>query len=137
MDLLKLATELFMSNSSSNGMDSNIVMKGLKGLLADESGNIDLSGLISKFGNIGLTTMVSSWLGDGSNEALSTEQITETLGQDKVSSFATSLGMNSDSAISGLAAMIPQLIDKSSNGGSLLSGDNLGKVMDGLGGLFK
>ena len=33
--------------------------------------------------------------------------------------------------------MIPQLLDKSSSDGSLLSADNLGKALGGLGGLFK
>ncbi len=137
MDLLKTATELFMSNSKSSNLDTGSVMNGLKGLLADKSGNIDLAGLVSKFGTSGLSSLVTSWLGDGDNEKLSTQQITETLGTDKLAGFATSLGMDTDSAANGLASMIPQMIDKSSSGGSLLNNDSLGKTLGSLGGLFK
>ena len=140
MDLLKIATELFMSNMKSGNLDANTVMNGLKGLLADQSGNIDLAGLVSKFGTSGLGALASSWLGDGKNESLSSQQLTDVLGKDKVNNFASSLGINTDSAISGLASMIPQMIDKSSSGGSLLSGDTLSKALgglSGLGGLFK
>ena len=137
MDLLKIATQLFMSNSNSSNLDAGAVMNGLKGLLADDSGNIDLSGLISKFGTSGLTSMVSSWLGDGDNESLSTQQVTDAIGQDKLAGFASSLGMDTDSAATGLASMIPQMIDKSSSGGSLLNSDTLGKTLGSLGGLFK
>lgn len=137
MDLLKIATDLFISNSNSNNLDTGTVMNGLKGLLADQSGNINLAGLVSQFGSSGLGALASSWLGDGNNESLSTQQLTDTLGQDKISNFASTLGMDTDSATSGLAAMIPQLMDKSSSGGSLLSADILGKALGGLGGLFK
>ncbi len=140
MDLLNMATKLFMSNTNSSNLDSNTVMAGLKGLLTDQSGNIDLAGLVSKFSSSGLSSIATSWLGDGDNETLSTQQITETLGQDKLSNFASGLGIDTNSAASGLASMIPQLIDKSSGGGSLLSGDTLNTAlgnMGGLGGLFK
>lgn len=137
MDLLKIATDLFMKSTGSSNLDAGAVMSGLKALLADQSGNIDLAGLVSKFGTSGLGALAASWLGDGNNETLSTQQITDVFGQDKLTGFASSLGMNTDSAANGLASMIPQLIDKSSSGGSLLSGDSLGKALGGLGGLFK
>ncbi len=140
MSLLNMATQLFMSNTNSSHLESNTVMSGLKGLLADQSGNIDLAGLVSKFSGSGLSSIATSWLGDGNNETLSTQQITETLGQDKLTNFASGLGIDTDSAASGLASMIPQLIDKSSDDGSLLSGNTLNAVLDnmgGLGGLFK
>ena len=73
MDILKIAADLFISNSNSSNLDSGSVMNGLKGLLADQSGNIDLTGLISKFGSSGLGALTSSWLGNGSNESLSTQ----------------------------------------------------------------
>ncbi len=140
MDILKLAAEMFMKNSSTSGLSTDAVMNGLKGLLADDSGNLDLQGLVGKFGSSGLGALVSSWLGDGSNMSLSADQVTEVLGKDKVEGFASSLGMDSQSASNGLASMLPQLMDQSSTGGSLLSSENLGKALGGLsslGGLFK
>lgn len=140
MDLLNIASQLFIKNSNSGQLDSNTVMTALKGLLSNDSGNIDIAGLVSKFSSNGLNSIVSSWLGDGDNESLSVQQVTETLGQDKLANFASEVGVDTDSAANGLAAMIPQLIDKSSNGGSLLSSDTLNTAlgsMGKLGGLFK
>jgi uncharacterized protein YidB (DUF937 family) len=137
MDLLRIATELFMKSTKSTKLDAGTVMSGLKNLLADQSGNIDLAGLVSQFSSSGLGAMAASWLGDGNNESLSVQQIIDVFGNDKLTGFASSLGMDKDSAANGLASMIPQLLDKSSSGGSLLSGDSLGNALGGLGGLFK
>ena len=140
MDILKMAAELFMKNTGSTNLDAGAVMNGLKSLLADQSGNIDLAALVSKFSNSGLSTLVTSWLGDGKNESISTDQLAGVLGGDKVSKFASGLGMDTGSATQGLSEMIPQLIDKSSSGGSLLGANTLGKALGslgGLGGLFR
>lgn len=140
MDILKIAADVFMKNSDAGNLDTGTVMSALKGLLADNSGNIDLQSLVSKFGTSGLGALAASWLGDGNNESLSTQQVADVFGQDKLSSFASNLGMNTESATNGLASMIPQVLDKASSGGSLLSGDSLGKALGGLsslGGLFK
>ena len=114
MDILKIAAELFLQKTNANNVDSGSVIAGLKGLLGDSSGSIDLAGLVSKFGSSGLASLADSWLGDGKNDDLSAGQISDVLGKDKIAGFASSLGMSSDTAASGLAAMLPQIIDKSS-----------------------
>jgi len=42
------------------------------------------------------------------------------LGSEQLSAFASQIGTDSGSAAAGLAELLPQLIDKSSAGGSLL-----------------
>jgi len=91
----------------------------------------DLAGLASKMASSGeLTSLVSSWLGDGGNSAISADGILGLLGESRGSDFASKLGTNTDTAAAGLADVIPQVVDKASSGGSLLD------AAGGLGGLM-
>lgn len=139
MDIVKLAADLFISNIGKNGADhlsASAVARALQGLLGDANGKLDINDLVSKFSGSGMQSAVSSWMGDGANQAISAKQIVNTLGDGPVAHFASKLGLSSDVASEGLAATIPQVIDKASSGGSLLGGDALGKALGGLGGMF-
>ncbi|MCP8900108.1 YidB family protein [Gilvimarinus xylanilyticus] len=126
MSLLKMAGEIFMSQlgGQAEGLNLDAVMKGLQQLLPTEGGDIDIAALVAKFTGSGggLAAMASSWLGDGGNQSFSASDLLGLLGQDKVSQFADQVGVDTDTAASGLSDMIPQLIDKSSSGGDLLAG---------------
>lgn len=118
MDLIQMGAQLLQSKLGSNIQTSDIV-SALSGLLGGD--NFDLAGLVSKIqANDGLASMVTSWLGDGNNAAMSASQVRDIFGQDKVSEFASKLNINEDDASNGLADMLPQLIDKASSGGSLI-----------------
>lgn len=100
-------------------------------LLGNTQGNLDLAGLASKMASSdNLGNIVSSWLGDGANSAISPDNITELLGESQISNFASQLGTDSSGAAAGLAEILPQIMDKSSSGGSLL------ESAGGLGGLM-
>ena len=95
------------------------------------NGNIDFAGLVSKMSSSGeLGTILSSWLGDGANAAISPQSIQSLLGEGAVQDFASQVGTDSTTAAAGLAEAIPQLMDKASSGGNLL--ESLG----GAGGLL-
>ena len=65
-------------------------------------------------------------------------QVGELPGSDKVAEFASKLNVDEDTAVSGLADMLPQMVDKSSSGGSLLdSVGGVGGLMGMAGKLFK
>lgn len=139
MDIVKLASDLFISNISKGGaknISAATVTSALQSLLGGADGKFDVSDLISKFSGGGLQSAVSTWLGDGGNQALSAQQVVKVLGDGPVSEFASKLGLSSEAASQGLAATLPQVIDKASSGGSVLGGDALGKALGGLGGLF-
>lgn len=137
MDLKAMATQMLMAKlgSSLGGGDSNAIGNALSGLLGnddgDESSDLDLGSIVSKLsgGSGGIGGALQSWLGDGDNDDVSESDITSALGADKISAFAQQLGLDEGSAASGLKDLLPQLIDKNSSGGSLLSG--------ALGGLAK
>jgi uncharacterized protein YidB (DUF937 family) len=71
-----------------------------------------LQGLMQQFQSNGLGGVVNSWVGTGANQAISGDQITQVLGQDKLNEIAGKLGMQPDQ-ISGLIAQhLPGVIDK-------------------------
>ena len=73
--------------------------------------------------------IAQSWLGDGDNAEISTSQLTDLLGSDKIQQAASQLGADQNDLLSGLQELLPQVVDKSSSGGNLL--DSVG----GIGGL--
>ncbi len=140
MDLMKLGTELIKNklNIDADG-DGNPdgIMGALSNLLGDTDGNLDLGGIIAKMKESDLGSMVSSWLGDGENDAISTDQIRDLFGGEKVSEFASKLNVDAKQAAEGLAEAVPQMIDKGSSGGELLdSVGGLGGIVDMAKNLF-
>lgn len=129
MDLMKLGSDLLMSKLGGNG-SSDSVTSMLSGLLSNggDTNPGGMGGLLDMMKEKGLGSIADSWLGDGDNEEISSDQMREVLGQDQVSQMAQQLDTNEDSLLDGLRDALPQIVDKSSSGGSLL--DNVG----GLGG---
>jgi len=130
MDIMQVAAQL-LSDKLGLDVDSDTISSALSSLLGDGKGGIDLASLTSKMAANGdLGGLVSSWLGDGANSAISADSIMSLLGEGPVSSFASKLGTDSASAAGGLAEVLPQLVDQASQGGSLL------ESAGGLGGLM-
>lgn len=131
MDIMALGTKLLSENLGVD-VDPNTVNTALSGLLGDGQGGLDLAGLVSKMTESGdLGSLVNSWLGDGANSAISAESLQGLLGEGGVANFANAVGMDPESAAQGLANALPQLMDQSSSGGSLLeSAGGLGGLMD-------
>lgn len=71
-----------------------------------------LSGLIGKFQNGGLGDAAASWVGKGTNQQVSGEQMINTLGSEKIRNIASSLGISNTEVADGLASALPQIIDK-------------------------
>ena len=130
MDLMQLGTQL-LSEQLGLQVDANTVSSALSGLLGDGQGSVDFAGLATKIASSGeLGNVLNSWLGDGANQAISPESILSLLGNSNVADFASKVGTDSATAASGLADVLPQVMDKASSGGSLL------ESVGGLGGLM-
>jgi len=145
-DLLKMGASAIQGNSddATTGLDTDAITNALGSLLGGgEDGGIDLSSIVSGLSENGLGSIVGSWLGSGENEAISMDSITDLLGADKISEFASSLGLSEDSAKGALADALPNVIDKATEGGGSLVEDMLAQVggVDGamgmLGKMFK
>jgi uncharacterized protein YidB (DUF937 family) len=121
MDLVSLATDLLVQNVGKN-LDSETVVKALGALSGGgESGGFDLGKIVSQISSSGmLGDVLDSWLGDGENKPIDHHTVKNMFDDNQLDGFASSLGMDKDSASSVLANVLPNLIDKSSSGGSLL-----------------
>ncbi len=131
-NLLKMGATLFrdskQSGDAGSGLDISNLTSALSGLAGGGSskGGFDISSLLSKMDSGGLGAVAKSWLGDGDNQAISPNQISDMLGADKISDFASKLGVSNEEAAGGLSEALPQMVDKASSGGSLL--DSIGGV---------
>lgn len=131
MDMMKIATQLLMSKLTGSAAGNSDMVTSVIGKLLGGSGGsgIDLGSLVGNLKDQGLGDVADSWLGDGDNAEISTDQIESMLGSDKIQEAASQLGADQSELLDGLKNMLPEVVDKSSSGGSLL--DSVG----GLGGL--
>jgi len=131
MDIMDLAKSALLSKLGAGAnTNSSAITSVLGSLLGGSKGSgIDLGDLVGKLNGNGLGDIANSWLGDGDNADISNEQVQDLLGSDKIQQAASQLGTSEGDLLEGLKSMIPQVVDKSSSGGSLL--DSVG----GIGGL--
>lgn len=112
------------------GGEGSMLQAGM-GLIEQFGG---IQGLIAKLKEGGLASEVQSWLSDGANQAVSGDKLQEVLGSDKIQALAGKFGLDPSTLSSGLANILPQLINKVSPGGSV-SEDHAGLLKEGLSGL--
>ena len=144
-NLLSMGAKLIQNNSDSatTGLDTNAITSALSGLLGRSDGNIDIAGLVSNLSSSGgLSSIVGSWLGTGDNESISADSITDLFGADKISAFASNLGLSEDSAKGALADAVPNMINEATSDGLSLDSllENVGGAegaMAMLGKMFK
>lgn len=141
-DLLKMGASVIQGNSddATTGLDGDMLSNALGTLLGGSDGGIDLGSLVSGLSENGLGSIVGSWLGSGENESISMDSITDLLGADKISEFASSLGLSEESAKGALADALPNIVDKASEGeGSLVEEllSNIGGAEGAMGMLGK
>lgn len=127
MDLKKLAIGMVAQKLGGNNDAVGAVMGSLLG--GGNTRGLDVGSLVSGLQSKGLGNIAESWLGDGENAPISADQLKDVLGGDKVAAAAAELGTDEGSLLSGLQDALPQLVDKSSQGGSLLD------AAGGLGGM--
>ena len=135
-DLLKMGAQIFIDSKRSGDAGSGLGIGELTSALSkltggSGSGDFDLGSLLSNMDSGGLGAVAQSWLGDGSNDSISPSQVTDMLGADKISGFASMLGLSNEEAAGGLSDALPKMVDNASRGGSLL--DSLGGVSGAIG----
>ncbi len=130
MDFLNLAKGMLADKI---GGDSDAI-GGVMNSLIGGGDKLDIGGLVNGLKEKGLGDVASSWLGDGANADISADQLKDVLGGEQVAQAAAKLGTDEGSLLNGLKDALPQLVDKASNGGSLL--DSVGGI-GGLAGMAK
>ena len=128
MGLMDLVGGMLGRSSPKSG---NPLMDALLPTLMKQGAGGGLGGLLGMFTGAGLGSKANSWVGTGDNEALEADEVEHALGASEIDRIATEAGVSRDEAKSGLAGMIPGLVDKLSPGGSLPTGP-LNKAMKGF-----
>ena len=144
MDLLKMGASMIEGNSddATSGLDIGDITNALSKMLSNSEGGLDLGALVGGLSQNGLGEIVGSWLGNGENASISMDQITDLLGSDKVSEFASNLGLSEESAKGALADVLPQVVDQATSGEGTVMDEMLSQVggskgaMDMLGKMF-
>jgi uncharacterized protein YidB (DUF937 family) len=134
--LLKMGATAFMNSKMSgeagSALNIETIVSALTGLIGENAeGQLDIAGLLGKMQGGGMAEMATSFLGGGDYAAMSLSSITDLFGSDKISSFASELGLSESEAVGGLTETIPQMIDQASDAGSLL--DSVGGIGGALG----
>ena len=127
MNIANLAKGMLSDKLGGNPDAIGDVMDSLLG----DGDKADLGSLVSGLQSKGLGDIAGSWLGDGANADISADQLKDVLGGEQVAAAAAKLGTDEGSLLNQLKDVVPQIVDKSSSGGSLLGS------LGGVGGLAK
>lgn len=76
------------------------------------SGGSGLPALLEKLRAGGLGEVVETWIGTGDNMPVSSQGLTAALGADQISAMAANAGLPDDAMASGLAKVLPGIVDK-------------------------
>ena len=130
MDLLKVGGSLIQGNSdyATTGLDVDDIANALSKLIGNGEGGLDLGSLVGGLSQNGLGEIVGSWLGNGENKSISMDQITDLLGSDKISEFASQLGLSEESAKGALVDSLPQVVDQATSGEGTVMDEMLAQV---------
>ncbi len=145
MEIIQRGSALIQNNSddATTGLDMGDIGNALSGLLANKEGGLDLGALMGSLSDSGLGDIVSSWMGSGENASISVDQVTELIGSDKISEFASQLGISQESAAAALSDSLPEVVNEATNADSSLVENLLAQIggaegaMGMLGKLFK
>ena len=94
----------------SGGDPSGLVAGVLDAIQSKGAGG--LGSLVQDFHDKGLGSVVSSWVGSGPNQPITAAQVESVLGTDRVRTIAGKLGLPPAAVTTGLAAVLPHVIDK-------------------------
>ncbi len=111
MGLLDSAMKLAGGGGGGSGLAGTV-----SGLL-ERAGGID--GLVARFQESGLGDKARSWVGTGDNEDVSPDEVRQALGREDVRRVADEAGVSEDEAASGLAGLLPGLVDRLTPGGQV------------------
>ncbi len=124
MGLLEEMGKGLLSKVLGGGSSQNPLMDMVLGLIANpQSGG--LQGLIQTFKEKGLGDAMSSWIGTGENQPVSSDQIQHALGGSFIQQIAQQLGSSKSEVSGGLATLLPDIIDKLTPTGNVPQGDQL------------
>jgi uncharacterized protein YidB (DUF937 family) len=109
MSILDAVTNVVERHPDMSEEQHNTLLQSAMEMFGNSGG---LSTLLSNAGSQGLSHIVGSWIGTGSNQAVSAEQVQQLVGQDRIGQIASRAGIPSGIASAALARILPVLVDK-------------------------
>jgi uncharacterized protein YidB (DUF937 family) len=123
-----------LTGQSSGAQQGNALLDLVTALIQNQPGG--LAGLLQQFTAAGLGREASSWVSTGQNMPISAEQIAQVLGQGNVRTMGQKFNLSEDSASSGLASLLPAVIDHLTPQGQVDSETSLADALGALRGRF-
>ena len=107
---------------SGGGQEQNQLLQLVTGFIAQHGG---IEGVVQKFTAHGMGAEAQQWVGTGPNPPITGDHVQQVFGDETVQQVAGQLGVPPTQAASGLAAMLPTVIDKLTPNGQSVSGSEL------------
>lgn len=116
------------------GPQGDVLVREVLSHVASRPGGI--AGLLDKFHAAGLSSLVSSWVGQGENQPLSESQVSQSLGADALDGIARKVGMTGSEVAPAVAFLAPKIIDALTPEGKVPSAapSHLASFISGLSG---
>ncbi len=122
-----------MGGSGGNPILKMLLPMVLGGGAAGAMGNLGgLGGLLSKFSGAGQDDKVQSWVGTGPSQPLTGDEVHAALGDDVINQMADESGLPHEEVKSGVASMLPNLVNQLTPGGSVPDAGGLMNAAKGL-----
>jgi uncharacterized protein YidB (DUF937 family) len=125
MGLLDTALGMLANVQQSTGGSQATLVQAALGLLNQSQNGGGLQNLIGSFQEAGLGEVIASWVGTGQNLPISAEQIQQALGSRHLNQLADASGLSQLDTAGGLAAILPNLIDKMTPNGQVSDADSM------------
>lgn len=132
-DLAKSGNLGSIGDMISNNPD---LVKAAGSLLNNEDSSVGggggLSEILSQLQASGLGEQVESWLSNGANKSVTSDQISSALNSDTLKQYAEKAGIDMSQVGAALATVLPGLIDQLTPDGKQPSGDALSNLLGSL-----
>jgi uncharacterized protein YidB (DUF937 family) len=128
MGILDDVTKL--AGLSGSGLTGNsALLQGVLQMLGSGTSGGSLTSIVQGFSRAGLGDAASSWVSTGQNVPITTEQLQQGLGTERVRELAQLSGMTEGAAAGALAGLLPTVIDRLTPTGAIPESGQLQQLM--------
>lgn len=116
---------------------SALLLPAILGWVQQQGG---VGNVVSSLTSSGLGSQVQSWVSNGENQEIGTQAISQVLGSEQVTQLAAKMGVSPEQVQSGMAALLPQVINHLTPSGDTSNPEEsnglLNAALGKLGGMF-
>jgi uncharacterized protein YidB (DUF937 family) len=120
-------------SAGSGGSLGDILKSGLGGLLAGGAASSVLSGglndLLKQFQQSGHGDVAKTWVGNGPNKAISSDDLAKALGGDQINTLMAHTGLSRQDLLAGLSQYLPEAVNQLTPDGRLPTEQELSRSL--------